>query len=223
MASAPDRTHGSDEFPLQSLAALQPSPLAECVEIHAGRRVPAISPVSGAHAERHFLVSVGNAKRRRRTRTRLCRTGRMFGPDSLRPGRGQESDRIQAGAGVNLGVSLQIHTPAGTPAHRKRRHRKESCARPRRGRRPRTPLTPRPGTRPSFAIDTQMAIGPLHFSTREKSPPGTSAGAVRRVPGGSEACAVAPAWGAGSRAAPGFPALCGVGRTNPAGGATRSS
>ena len=51
------------------------------------RPVPAIRPVSGAHTERHFLVSVGNPKRLRRTRTRLHRASRRSGPDRFRPGR----------------------------------------------------------------------------------------------------------------------------------------
>ena len=80
---------------MQHVVALQPSALAECVEIYPGRRVPALHPLSCAHAERHFLVPVGNPQRRRQTRTRLCRASRRLPPGTLRPGRPTRSRRFQ--------------------------------------------------------------------------------------------------------------------------------
>ena len=43
---------------------LQPPTLAKRREIDAGRRIPAVRAILGAQAERQFLVSVGNTKRR---------------------------------------------------------------------------------------------------------------------------------------------------------------
>ena len=50
---------------------LQPPTLAKSIEIDAERRIPAVRAISGAQAERQFLVPVWNTKRRRRSVVRL--------------------------------------------------------------------------------------------------------------------------------------------------------